>query len=203
MFDYRIFYPRDRRRSSARNAPAARCVRAPSTASSGSAPTVARRRRTGAASHGPRRHRHLPRLRRRADDHPPPLPRVRHGPRRRVRSRPLRPPRPRAAAASSSPSCARKGNLKEMERELGISYPTVRGRVDALVRALGLSDDADAASPEFDDQALRRRSRSRPMRSTPKPRRPSAERSSSASRKQGDRRRRGRRGAARARSEAG
>jgi hypothetical protein len=35
-----------------------------------------------------------------------------------------------------------RGNLKEMERELGISYPTVRGRVDALVRALGLSDDA-------------------------------------------------------------
>jgi hypothetical protein len=28
-----------------------------------------------------------------------------------------------------------RGNLKEMERELGISYPTVRGRVDALVRA--------------------------------------------------------------------
>jgi len=35
-----------------------------------------------------------------------------------------------------------KGNLKEMERELGISYPTVRARVDALVRALGLADDA-------------------------------------------------------------
>lgn len=33
-----------------------------------------------------------------------------------------------------------KGNLKEMERELGISYPTVRGRVDALVRALGLAE---------------------------------------------------------------
>ena len=33
-----------------------------------------------------------------------------------------------------------RGNLKEMERELGISYPTVRGRVDALVRSLGLSD---------------------------------------------------------------
>lgn len=36
-----------------------------------------------------------------------------------------------------------KGNLKEMERELGISYPTVRGRVDALVRALGLADGTD------------------------------------------------------------
>jgi hypothetical protein len=28
-----------------------------------------------------------------------------------------------------------------MERELGISYPTVRARVDALLRALGLADD--------------------------------------------------------------
>ena len=37
-----------------------------------------------------------------------------------------------------------RGNLKEMERELGISYPTVRGRVDALVRALGLADGSEA-----------------------------------------------------------
>ena len=37
-----------------------------------------------------------------------------------------------------------RGNLKEMERELGISYPTVRGRVDALVRALGLADGSSA-----------------------------------------------------------
>ena len=44
-----------------------------------------------------------------------------------------------------------RGNLKEMERELGISYPTVRGRVDALVRALGLSDEA--ASETDDDFA--------------------------------------------------
>lgn len=41
-----------------------------------------------------------------------------------------------------------RGNLKEMERELGISYPTVRGRVDALVRALGLADGA-AADADF------------------------------------------------------
>jgi hypothetical protein len=41
-----------------------------------------------------------------------------------------------------------RGNLKEMERELGISYPTVRGRLDALVRALGLADAADAATIE-------------------------------------------------------
>jgi hypothetical protein len=46
-----------------------------------------------------------------------------------------------------------RGNLKEMERELGISYPTVRGRVDSLVRALGLADgaDADLIDAESDD----------------------------------------------------
>ncbi len=38
-----------------------------------------------------------------------------------------------------------RGNLKEMERELGISYPTVRGRVDALVRALGFGGEMDSA----------------------------------------------------------
>jgi hypothetical protein len=58
-----------------------------------------------------------------------------------------------------------RGNLKEMERELGISYPTVRGRVDALVRALGLADgapDEDPFDPEespvaADDAATERR----------------------------------------------
>ena len=38
-----------------------------------------------------------------------------------------------------------RGNLREMERELGISYPTVRTRVEALVRALGFGARADAA----------------------------------------------------------
>jgi hypothetical protein len=33
-----------------------------------------------------------------------------------------------------------RGNLKEMERELGISYPTVRGRLETLLKALGLAD---------------------------------------------------------------
>jgi hypothetical protein len=40
-----------------------------------------------------------------------------------------------------------------MERELGISYPTVRSRVEALVRALGFgpradADDADEATAD-------------------------------------------------------
>lgn len=41
-----------------------------------------------------------------------------------------------------------RGNLREMERELGISYPTVRGRVEALVRALGFGPRADADDAE-------------------------------------------------------
>ena len=58
-----------------------------------------------------------------------------------------------------------RGNLKEMERELGISYPTVRGRVDSLVRALGLADGEtepiegdtlDEASDQTDAAAERR-----------------------------------------------
>ena len=44
-----------------------------------------------------------------------------------------------------------RGNLREMERELGISYPTVRARVEALVRALGFGPRAD--SDEADEAA--------------------------------------------------
>ena len=60
-----------------------------------------------------------------------------------------------------------RGNLKDLERELGISYPTVRGRIEALLRALGLSDgeeaareepmEADAPIPTSDDDAGKRR----------------------------------------------
>jgi hypothetical protein len=47
-----------------------------------------------------------------------------------------------------------RGNLRDMERELGISYPTVRSRVEQLVRSLGFgprgdddaSDDATTAA---------------------------------------------------------
>ena len=44
-----------------------------------------------------------------------------------------------------------RGNLREMERELGISYPTVRNRVEALVRALGLAD-GDVPPIQVSDQ---------------------------------------------------
>lgn len=44
-----------------------------------------------------------------------------------------------------------RGNLRDMERELDISYPTVRVRVEALVRALGFGPrdepDAGVATP--------------------------------------------------------
>jgi hypothetical protein len=41
-----------------------------------------------------------------------------------------------------------RGNLRDMERELGISYPTVRGRVEALIRALGFGPRADGETVE-------------------------------------------------------
>jgi hypothetical protein len=40
-----------------------------------------------------------------------------------------------------------RGNLRDMERELGISYPTVRARVESLVRALGFGPRADDTEP--------------------------------------------------------
>ena len=62
-----------------------------------------------------------------------------------------------------------RGNLRDMERELGISYPTVRNRVEALVRALGLAegegvtvtdavdDDTSKATLTDADVSVRRR----------------------------------------------
>ena len=41
-----------------------------------------------------------------------------------------------------------RGNIKEVERELGISYPTVRGRLDEVIRSLGFQVDVDERSKE-------------------------------------------------------
>lgn len=42
-----------------------------------------------------------------------------------------------------------RGNLRDMERELGISYPTVRSRVEALIRALGFGPrDGEATATD-------------------------------------------------------
>jgi hypothetical protein len=55
-----------------------------------------------------------------------------------------------------------RGNLRELERELGLSYPTVRGRVETLLRSLGLGDGpaspAEATAPAETgiDPAMRR-----------------------------------------------
>lgn len=46
-----------------------------------------------------------------------------------------------------------RGNIKEVERELGISYPTVRNRLDQVLRTLGY----DVRVSEEDDQADRKR----------------------------------------------
>lgn len=43
-----------------------------------------------------------------------------------------------------------RGNLRDLERELGISYPTVRNRLEALIRALGLTDPAKDAPASMD-----------------------------------------------------
>lgn len=46
-----------------------------------------------------------------------------------------------------------RGNIKEMERELGVSYPTVRNRLDAILQAMGYP--VEAAREE--ESAQRRR----------------------------------------------
>ena len=46
-----------------------------------------------------------------------------------------------------------RGNLREMERELGISYPTVRSRVEALVNALGFGSRVDGEEPDEESAA--------------------------------------------------
>ncbi|MDQ7774249.1 MAG: DUF2089 domain-containing protein [Elusimicrobiales bacterium] len=36
-----------------------------------------------------------------------------------------------------------RGSIKEVEKNLGISYPTVRAKLDALIKAMGLSAPAE------------------------------------------------------------
>lgn len=47
-----------------------------------------------------------------------------------------------------------RGNAKELERELGVSYPTVRARLDRALAAAGL--DQGAAGVSNDEKAARR-----------------------------------------------
>jgi hypothetical protein len=41
-----------------------------------------------------------------------------------------------------------RGNIKEVERELGISYPTVKSRLEDAANALGFASSAVYGSPE-------------------------------------------------------
>jgi hypothetical protein len=41
-----------------------------------------------------------------------------------------------------------RGNIRDVERELNLSYPTVRSRLDAVLRALGLGGDERAGRSE-------------------------------------------------------
>lgn len=55
-----------------------------------------------------------------------------------------------------------RGNLRELERELGLSYPTVKGRIETLLRTLGLADGpipaaepSQSAEPQIDPEVRR------------------------------------------------
>ena len=48
---------------------------------------------------------------------------------------------------------SRRGNLREVEREMGVSYPTVRARLDDLLQALGYPVTRESAA----DRQERRR----------------------------------------------
>jgi hypothetical protein len=47
---------------------------------------------------------------------------------------------------------ASRGNMKELERHLGVSYPTARARFDALLSRLGI--ERPAAPPEAPGERL-------------------------------------------------
>jgi hypothetical protein len=49
-----------------------------------------------------------------------------------------------------------RGVIRDMEKVLGVSYPTVRGRVDALLTALGYAP-SKAETESRDDLTVRRR----------------------------------------------
>jgi hypothetical protein len=45
-----------------------------------------------------------------------------------------------------------RGNIKEMERELGLSYPTVRSRLNDVIRELGYEVKAEPVSEEISEK---------------------------------------------------
>jgi hypothetical protein len=49
---------------------------------------------------------------------------------------------------------ASRGNMKELERHLGVSYPTARARFDAVLGRLGIEVSRDAGAAEADTSSL-------------------------------------------------
>lgn len=43
-----------------------------------------------------------------------------------------------------------RGNIKDVEKELGISYPTVRSRLDGVIQALGYKTDREDVQNQKD-----------------------------------------------------
>lgn len=43
-----------------------------------------------------------------------------------------------------------RGNIKDVEKELGISYPTVRGKLDAVIKNLGFEVSPKETAPDND-----------------------------------------------------
>jgi hypothetical protein len=51
-----------------------------------------------------------------------------------------------------------RGVIREVERELGVSYPTVRARLDDVIKALGYATKSVADTSAADNTGSRRRS---------------------------------------------
>ena len=47
---------------------------------------------------------------------------------------------------------ASRGNVREVEKHLGVSYPTARARITALLGKLGLADDGDQPEPQLSER---------------------------------------------------
>ena len=45
-----------------------------------------------------------------------------------------------------------RGNIKDVEKELGISYPTVRGKLDSVIRGLGYEAPSKESTKEDADK---------------------------------------------------
>jgi len=49
-----------------------------------------------------------------------------------------------------------RGNIKDVEKELGISYPTVRGKLDSVIRNLGYEVSSKELTKEMEDKSALR-----------------------------------------------